>query len=264
MSQLQKIPFVLASTAHGPMILSVLDYKPLPAGQIELGVGAAVLINGSYDLENLGMLAGLLEIGRQRRGDGVVMIDGGANIGTFSVEFGRFMDGWGRIYAYEPQERVFYALCGNVAINNLFNVECHHKALGSTPNTFTLMRGVNYQIPANLGGVDLAGKADIGQSTGGHKPVALITIDELGLSRLDLLKLDVEGMEVEVLAGAEATIARCQPFIFAEWIKCGEDAILAWAAAHGYDTFHTGMNLICAPYGDEVLTRLRTITENAA
>jgi hypothetical protein len=56
----------------------------------------------------------------------------------------------------------------------------------------------------------------------------------LALERLDLLKLDVEGMEAEALDGARETIERCKPILFVETIKSDKDAITAALRNEGY------------------------------
>ena len=73
----------------------------------------------------------------------------------------------------------------------------------------------------------------------GHNPdhaefVSVITIDSLGLDRLDLIKIDAEGMEMEVLQGAEQTIGRCRPVIYAEWLKVGEGLLRERLNGLGY------------------------------
>ena len=49
-------------------------------------------------------------------GDGVVAVDGGANIGVHTIEWATAMTGWGSVIAIEPQERIYYALAGTLWI----------------------------------------------------------------------------------------------------------------------------------------------------
>ena len=48
------------------------------------------------------------------------------------------MTGWGSIEAFEPQERIYYALAGNIAINNLFNARAIFAAVGETDGWITV------------------------------------------------------------------------------------------------------------------------------
>ena len=50
-------------------------------------------------------------------------------------------------------------------------------------------------------------------------PVQKIAIDTLELPRVDLIKLDIEGMEMDALAGAAQTVERCQPIVLVETDK---------------------------------------------
>ncbi len=91
----------------------------------------------------------------------------------------------------------------------------------------------NFNAVCNPGGCEL--------SESGASEVQVVTLDEFHLDRLDFLKADVEGMELEVLKGAEQTIARCRPLIYAENDRPGAtEKLLAWLTAHGYRAYqHT-------------------------
>jgi hypothetical protein len=65
-----------------------------------------------------------------------------------------------------------------------------------------------------------------------------------GAPRVDLLKLDIEGMELAALAGATLTIATHHPVIVAEYIKCGEAPLRDWLVGGGYVTHRVGMNIL--------------------
>ena len=73
----------------------------------------------------------LLTQRRQHFGDGVVVVDCGANIGVHTVAWAKGMTGWGQVLAIEAQERIFYALAGNITINNCFNARAFNAAVGA-------------------------------------------------------------------------------------------------------------------------------------
>jgi FkbM family methyltransferase len=143
--------------------------------------------------------------------DGSVVLEAGANIGALTVPLARAAGPQGRIIAYEPQRALAALLRHNLAANALDTVEVRQAALGRAAGTLRVPR-LDYHQPFNYGGVAMT--EDAGDADG--DPVAVETIDALALPRLDLLKVDVEGMEVEVLTGATETIRRLQPMLYVE------------------------------------------------
>lgn len=253
-----RIPFVLASTAHGSMILSTLDLHQRHDGRTEIGPGADILINGAYDVTLMAIANAFLQKRRETHRDGVVALDCGANIGAFTLEWARLMDGWGRVIGFEPQERIFYALAGNIAINNLFNAEVRCCAVGATC-TVADIPVPDYCAPGTLGGVSIACESFIGQTLTVKKQVDVVSVDSLGLDRVDFIKIDCEGMDVDVLEGARRTIARDRPVILVEWIVTGATPIDRFMREIGYETCYIGMNVACALPGNDIMRQLQAL-----
>jgi FkbM family methyltransferase len=159
------------------------------------------------------------------------------------------MAGWGRVIAFEPQERLFYALAGNIALNNCSNARASCAALGNE-DTHIPVPQLNYDRPASYGSMELRpapGTEFIGQDvpyTSLGNPVPLVRIDTLKLPRLDLLKLDVEGMETEALSGASVTIQRYRPVLHVEAIKADRNRLHAQVRGYGYEVIDLGLNLL--------------------
>ena len=101
----------------------------------------------------------LLEARRRIHGDGVVAIDGGANIGAHTIEWATAMTGWGSVIAIEAQERIYYALAGNIAINNAFNAIAMHAAISSEPGIMQIPTP-DYFIPSSFGSLELKPRVD--------------------------------------------------------------------------------------------------------
>ena len=258
----QRVAFVLAATHHGPLILNRLDYCATASGA-EFGVGIDILRSGGYGEQDVHLLAHLLQGRRENFGDGVVALDCGANIGVLTVDLAKRMADWGQVIAIEAQERIFYALAGNIALNNCFNARAILAAVGSTPGSINVPVP-DYLTPGSFGSVELkpSGAPEyIGQAID-YTPAAMASVDSMiidamGLTRLDLLKIDVEGMELEVLAGARLTLAACRPIVFAEHIKVGHDRISAVLEAAGYKMFISGMNSLAIHQDDPVLALVK-------
>jgi FkbM family methyltransferase len=139
---------------------------------------------------------------------GAVVVDVGANIGTHTVFFAKSVTEKGLVVAFEPQRLVFQTLCGNVALNGLTNVTCFCAAVGEKRAQLKFPT-VDPRQTFNFGAVRPSGD-------GSGEVVDVVPIDELGLPRCTLIKVDVEGMEAKVIAGAKETIARCRPALFLE------------------------------------------------
>ena len=85
MRQRRKQIFVLVSTDHGTMLVNRMDalWVKTEDGQSgACGVGIEILEEGSYQPEEGDLLLGILQLKRQYAGDGVIAVDGGANIGV--------------------------------------------------------------------------------------------------------------------------------------------------------------------------------------
>jgi hypothetical protein len=67
---------------------------------------------------------------------------------------------------------------------------------------------------------------------------------------VDLIKIDIEGMEVLALTGALATIARSKPMLVIEKIKSDESALNAFLRSQGYVVHAVGMNLLAVHESD--------------
>jgi FkbM family methyltransferase len=243
----RKIGFVLAATEHGTMILNRFDYHRGDNGTY--GVGHVLLSNSIWQPAEIGSVVSLLAVRRTHFGNGVVAIDCGANIGTHTLEWARSMTGWGSVIAIEAQERIFYALAGNIALNNCLNARAILAAVAATDGTLRVPTP-DYLAPGSFGSLELK-QSDTNEFIGQPidyaedklTEIRTLAIDSLGLARLDLIKIDVEGMELEVLAGAKQTIARCLPIIIAERLKTNHEVLVATLAAHGYHVVSGPMNV---------------------
>jgi FkbM family methyltransferase len=146
---------------------------------------------------------------RQILGPNDIVVEVGANIGSHTVAISSLIRPHGKVLAFEPQRIVFQTLCANLALNSILNVECFQKAVGSVAG-HVLIPEFDYGRPGNYGGVAL------GEFETGNK-VPQISLDGfLDVPRLKLLKIDVEGMERQVIEGAKATIAQHRPTLYVE------------------------------------------------
>lgn len=145
---------------------------------------------------------------RQLIGAGDIVVEAGANIGAHTVPLAQQVGRAGAVFAFEPQRIVFQTLCANLALNQIVNVFARQQGLGRAAGNM----GAPAEDPFhgnNFGGLPLL-------PAGQGEPVAVVTVDSLALPRCRLIKADVEGMEAEVLAGAQETIRRHRPVLYLE------------------------------------------------
>lgn len=253
--------FVLMNTNHGTMIVNRNDYR-MVSENAGFGVGFQLMNTSSYDQPEVSLTLDLLRARRGSYGDGVVAIDCGANIGVHTIEWARCMSGWGRVYSFEPQEKIYYALAGNIALNNCFNVTARLAAVGAKCGTLALPE-VNYCLPSSFGSLELnPGDANeyIGQNIDydhAAQHIDLLSLDSLDLPRIDLIKIDVEGMELDVLQGAQQSMARSKPQLLVEVIKSDEKAITELLGSVGYSLFPVGLNVLAVHASDPALDRVK-------
>lgn len=119
-----------------------------------------------------------------KSGDHIVHI--AADIGVRTVELAQRVSETGLVYAFEAQERRYQFLSANLAINGINNVHCIKRRVSS--------------------------KTQLHAEPVGHTET--VCIDELALTRCDMILLDCAQALEEVLAGARRTIAQCKPFLY--------------------------------------------------
>jgi FkbM family methyltransferase len=164
------------------------------------------------------------------------IVDGGAYIGTHTLAFSRFVGPSGQVVSIEPRREVFHLLQANVEeVNRLDNVRLLNCALGDHQGSLELRPLSSDEERANPGGQSVTDTHDVASAYS----VKVATLDGLNLERLDFLKLDVEGAEASIVAGARQTIARHRPFVFVELnsIGLGIEVLAAMRAHDGYRAF---------------------------
>ena len=144
-----------------------------------------------------------------------VIVDIGANIGTVALRAAEISKK-GKVYAFEPDNTNFNSLQYNLHLNHFENVIPVKKALGAVVQESKLFKvnrfntGMNRILPANNSFTDF-------------ETIEVSTLDEevsrLNINRIDLIKIDVEGYELNVLKGASTTLERFHPLIVIEIIE---------------------------------------------
>jgi FkbM family methyltransferase len=181
----------LQQCRHGWMLFNVNDEF----------IGRSLQLYGEYS-------EGETEVFRQFVQEGHVVLDVGANLGAHTLYFANTVGRRGAVLAFEPQRVIFQTLCANMALNSLTNVYCNNVAVGAEHGS-VLVPPLDAYCTQNFGSLSLLEAAE-------GVRVEKITLDSLNLPRCNFLKIDVEGMELDVLRGARQTIERHKPVLYVE------------------------------------------------
>jgi len=186
------------------------------------------------------------EVYRHYRGRAGVLVDVGANIGTFSVPVARATGC--SVVTFEAQRVISQLLGANLVINGIERGWVRNVILGAPGHEPVLhVPQVDYGQQGNFGAyaVDrsLFESQSLSRMRSLHETeaVQVHTLDDFNLADVFLIKIDVEGAELDVLRGAVRTLERNQfpPLLFEtwrdDWWQPKRDALLSFVEQLGYD-----------------------------
>lgn len=244
----------LKECRHGRMLYNINDAF----------VGRSLNAYGEYG-------EGEIELFTQLVRPGDVVVEAGANIGAHTLWFAKATAPDGFVVAFEPQRLAFQTMCANLALNDITNALAYQQACGRERGQL-MVPILDPTVQQNFGGLALGAEKD-----GDEVPV--VPIDEMKVPRCRLLKADVEGMELEVLQGAQRLIERCKPALYVEnndteGTTAKSKELIKFIASLGYELYwHTpplfnpdnflgnrkdvfpkiiSLNMLCMPAGTDV------------
>ena len=174
------------------------------------GIDLAIFAFGQFENETAKALAGIVK-------PGAIVLDIGANIGAHTLPLARLVGPTGKVYAFEPTQYAFDKLKQNLALNSeLINRVVAEQIRLTRPGAYD--PGEIYSSWKVVGHEARHHKhLGIAKSSEGAKSV---TLDEYcqnaGLQKVDFIKLDVDGFEVEVIKGGISTLRQFRPPICME------------------------------------------------
>jgi len=182
--------------------------------------------------------------------DGLVL-DIGANLGTFCVPLAQKIPQL-KFHAFEPQRIVSYQLCANIIINSLDNVYTYELALSNEHASVDLAMP-DYTAETNIGAFsidkEVRGNEYECKTVNTTDRIDLVPLDYLAFDNVRLIKVDVEGHELEVLKGGIETIKANDypPIIFEAWdwkpwFQEKRKTLFDYLEGHGYKIEQLGNN----------------------
>jgi FkbM family methyltransferase len=195
-----------------PILVTDFDNTIRLAVRLDEHMGSQIFWFGCYSLEILRVLDRLLA-------PGMVVVDAGANIGEVSLFAAKRVLPAGHVFSFEPMPELAKRLREHVELNGFTGMEVIERGLADREGKADLYAPRNPWRDGTMhdGLATLYASADRGGLVGS---ISLTTLDafvnQRGLQRVDILKVDVEGSELPVLRGAREVLAAHRPWVIVE------------------------------------------------
>jgi FkbM family methyltransferase len=227
---MNKLPQVNIIRAQEGDYLSFFDKR---------GISAVLTAHGTWDPVSIALAKALVDI----QPSPPIILDIGANMGTFTIPLAKHIgERGGYLHAFEPQRIVYYQLCGNVFLNRLNNVYVHQVAIGNQTKMCSIP-ALDFGEAWNIGAYSLVEGRDSQLKSTLQDSCAFQKLDDIKFhDKISLLKVDTEGMELDVFRGANNLLQASgfPPILFEFWE--GDKEIFKLLSSLGYD---------CKQYGNE-------------
>lgn len=175
------------------------------------GIDIAIYVLGGFELRTLRRYAQLIKAGD-------VVLDIGANVGAHTLPLAQLVGTTGKVFSFEPTDYAFAKQRTNIALNPslISRISAHQMMLMAT-DVDPLPKSVYSSWP--LEAADDLHSEHHGRLMETHGS-ATSTLDSFvlnaGIKHIDFIKLDVDGNENDVLAGAKAVLVNSKPKIILE------------------------------------------------
>ena len=186
--------------------------------------------------------------------DNPVFFDVGANLGSFTFGLAKTIkEKNGFIHSFEPQRIVYNCLAGGIALNGYDHIYAYHAAVGKCEESFIEAPQFNYAETCSFGSVEFSKQQkeklhQARQENNRKEYVQIFALDDFidKIDKLDLLKVDVEGMEEFVLESAKQIISKYKPILFVEFKKSSKARLKKIIERLGYTNIsEVGVNFLC-------------------
>ena len=148
---------------------------------------------------------GLIEWSKQFCSKDKNMLDIGAHTGTYAISLAHLCN---KVYAFEPQQMTYYALCGSVALSNIQNINCMKYGLGSESQvgiqTLNIVSDDGGGSTLHCGGS--VSNGSVNSNILKTETINVKTLDRFNIRNISFIKMDVEDNELNVLQGALNTL----------------------------------------------------------
>jgi FkbM family methyltransferase len=198
---IEKMPLWFLKKAKGPTVVQTrFGFKILVDPIFDKNIENVIYERGVYEQGTISILQSRLKTGH-------TFIDVGANIGFLSLTAASIVGNEGSVIAFEPHPKTFSLLSENAHLNGFSQIKLNQKGVGAINETVTI-----YSEDKNRGGASITNKRSDKGTT-----IQVERLDDLYSGEVDMIKIDVEGYEMNVLLGAEQLIRNSHPILIVEF-----------------------------------------------
>ncbi len=232
------MPTVLTSSKFGPILVNPNDFV----------ISRSIIEGGYWAIQDVNLLlevAGKLLLSRNK----ITFYDVGANLGTHTLAVAKTFVDQVTVRSFEAQRALYYMLCGTVALNGLDNVYCENVVVDERSGEEVQLALPDYNKHNNLGSFEVRPPIRTDNEAMhrlGVDTVFTRSIDSY-MERVDLMKIDIEGMEDRAIRGALETIKRYRPLCMVEIYKTDELFVSNVFRSMGYRGYKRAADLILFP-----------------
>lgn len=178
---------------------------------LEEGIDLSIYILGSFEPSTLKAYSSIIN-------QGDIVFDIGANIGSHTLPLAHLVGVSGRVFSFEPTQFAYKKQLCNLALNPGLNERVvAEQIMLVRSNSSNVPEEVHSSWPLTKTQNLHAGHLGALKSTSGARAISLDSYVQMSsINRMDFIKLDVDGYELDVLSGATQCIAKFRPIILLE------------------------------------------------
>jgi FkbM family methyltransferase len=228
----------LVSTKFGPIIVNPNDFV----------ISRSIMEGGYWAIQDVNLLLEIIEKLLLQKRD-IIFYDVGANLGTHTLAVAKTFGEKVRVRSFEAQRVLYYMLCGTVALNGLENVWCENVIVDECSDVGVELFLPDYRKQNNLGSFEVRPPVRTDNETisrSGFETVFTRTVDSYQ-DRVDIMKVDIEGMEDRAIRGAASTIEKHRPVCMVEFYKTDVKFIFDYFRSLSYRGYRRGADVVVIP-----------------